>query len=570
MIFGRSKGVVGLDIGSATVKLVELKERKGGQFTLQRIGVEPLSPEAIVDGSIMDSSLVVDAIQKLNDQTGVKNASYATSVSGHSVIIKKIELPAMEPEELAESIQWEAEQHIPFDINDVRLDYVTLSDSDPGLENMEVLLVAVKREKVNDYVSVISQSGKSPNLVDVDAFAIQNAYQLNYDVDPLKVVALINMGAGVTSINVIARGQSVFWRDISFGGNQFTEALQREFNLSFDQAELLKRGESVGSYSANDARKVLDAISAEMANEIQKTFDFFGATSSEGPVDELMLSGGCSLTPNLQEVLRERFGVPTELLNPFRKIQFKDSDFSREWLESIAPMLAVSVGLAVRKVGDDESVDGLIHINLLSEGRRPVVARKTRPKINIGDQDPSLYFLAGGLAIGLAVSGGWWTIKNSKIKAVDADIRVAQREVDELRPILKEVNDFKAKQRELERKIKVINDLTLKQEGPVHIMDRVSRALPDLVWLRTMNFRGRDVDLVGTAFNTNAIASFIENLDKVPEFREPDTKDITRGRGGGAYNFRISFRFDQRAAPKKEDPAAAGTAPAAAAASAAP
>jgi len=352
VLLSRAKGVVGLDIGSATVKLVELKERKGGQYQLVRIGVEPLSPEAIVDGSIMDSSLVVDAIQKLNDQTGVKNSNYATSVSGHSVIIKKIELPAMEADELAESIQWEAEQHIPFDINDVRLDYVTLSEEEPGQENMEVLLVAVKREKVNDYVSVISQSGKSPVVVDVDAFAIQNSYELNYELDPLKVVALINMGAGVTNINIVARGQSVFWRDLSFGGNQFTEALQREFNLSFDQAELLKRGESVGSYTANDARKVLDGVSAEMANEIQKTFDFFGATSSEGPVDELVLSGGCALTPNLQEVLRERFGVPTEPLNPFRQVQFKESDFNRDWLESIAPMLAVAVGLAIRRPGD--------------------------------------------------------------------------------------------------------------------------------------------------------------------------------------------------------------------------
>ena len=352
MFFNRSKGVVGLDIGSATIKLVELKEKKGGQFILQRIGVEPLSPEAIVDGSIMDSSLVVDAIQKLNEQTGVKNASYATSVSGHSVIIKKIDLPSMEPDELAESIQWEAEQHIPFDINDVRLDYVTLGEGEIGSETMEVLLVAVKREKVNDYVSVISQSGKSPTIVDVDAFAIQNAYELNYELDPLKNVALINMGAGVSNINIIARGQSVFWRDISFGGNQFTESLQREFNLSFDQAESLKRGESVGSYTEGDARKVLDQVSAEMANEIQKTFDFFGATSSEGPVDELVLSGGCALTPNLQEVLRERFGVPTELLNPFRKVQFKESDFNGDWLQSIAPMLAVSVGLAIRKPGD--------------------------------------------------------------------------------------------------------------------------------------------------------------------------------------------------------------------------
>jgi len=352
VLFSKPKGVVGLDIGSSAVKLVELRERKAGEYSLQRVGVEPLSPEAIVDGSIMDSSLVVDAIHKLNDHTGVKGTTYATSLSGHSVIIKKIQLPAVPAEELAESIQWEAEQYIPFDINDVRLDYVVLSEGEPGRDNMEVLLVAVKRDKVNDYVSVISQTGKTAVLVDVDAFAVQNAYEVNYDLDPLKVVALVNMGASVTNINILARGATVFWRDISFGGNQFSEALQREHNLSFEQAEKLKRGETVDRYSAADARSVLDAVSAEMAAEIQKTFDFFAATSSEGPVDELVLSGGCALTPNLEQVLRERFGVPTELMNPLRRIHYKESDFNAEWLKSQAPTLAVAVGLAVRKAGD--------------------------------------------------------------------------------------------------------------------------------------------------------------------------------------------------------------------------
>ena len=317
-----------------------------------RLGVEGLSPEAIVDGSIMDSSLVVDAIHKLNEDTRVKTAGFATSLSGHSVIIKKIQLPAMAPEELDESIQWEAEQYIPFDINDVRLDYVVLSDGDPGRDNMEVLLVAVKSDKVNDYTSVISQAGKSPVLVDVDAFAVQNAYEANYDIDPIKTVALINMGAGVTNINVLARGTTVFWRDISFGGNQFTEALQREFNLSYEQAEALKRGQSVDRYSPADARPILDAVSGEMADEIRKTFDFFSATSAEGPVDELVLCGGCALTPNLQETLRERFDAPAELLDPLRRIHWRESDFSSEWLASIAPTLAVAVGLAIRRVGD--------------------------------------------------------------------------------------------------------------------------------------------------------------------------------------------------------------------------
>ena len=282
MFFSRAKGVVGLDIGSSAVKLVELKEKKAGEFHLQRLGLESLSPEAIVDGSIMDSSLVVDAIHKLNQESKVKNDSYATSLSGHSVIIKKIQLPAMSEEELAESIQWEAEQYIPFDINDVRLDYMVLADGDGGRDSMEVLLVAVKRDKVNDYVSVISQTGKTPTIVDVDAFAVQNAYEASYDLDPHKVVALINMGASVTTINILARGQHVFTRDITMGGNHFTESLQREFNLSFQQAETLKRGEPVDRYTAADARGVLETVSAEMASELRKTFDFFSATSSGG------------------------------------------------------------------------------------------------------------------------------------------------------------------------------------------------------------------------------------------------------------------------------------------------
>jgi type IV pilus assembly protein PilM len=350
MLLKRSKGLVGLDLGSAAVKLVELRERKG-EYHLERLGVEPLSPEAIVDGSIMDSSLVVDAIHRLNDQTRVKATSYATSLSGHSVIIKKIQVPAMGEDELAESIQWEAEQYIPFDINDVRLDYVVLGDGGDR-DTMEVLLVAVKRDKVNDYTSVISQTGKTPALVDVDAFAIQNAYEANYDLDPLKSVALVNMGAAVTNINVIARGNTVFWRDISFGGNQFTEALQRELNLSFEQAEALKRGEAQGRFSAADVRQVLDDVSAEMAGEIRKTFDFYTTTTAEGSVDELVLSGGCALTPGLEQVLRDRFQVPVERMNPLRRVRYRESEFDSTWLQSIAPMLAVAVGLAVRRVGD--------------------------------------------------------------------------------------------------------------------------------------------------------------------------------------------------------------------------
>src|SRR5256886_11340404 len=180
------------------------------------MGLERLSPEAIVDGSIMDSSLVVETIGRLNSEKAVKNSNYATSLSGHSVIIKKITLPAMSAEELAESIQWEAEQYIPFDINDVNLDYVPLTTPGTG-DNIDVILVAVKKEKINDYTSVISQTGKVPVLVDVDAFPLQNASEMNYEIEEGKVHALVDVGASVTNVNVLNGSTSQVWRDITFG-----------------------------------------------------------------------------------------------------------------------------------------------------------------------------------------------------------------------------------------------------------------------------------------------------------------------------------------------------------------
>jgi type IV pilus assembly protein PilM len=350
VFFSKSKNVVGLDIGSSAIKLVELKEKKGGTYELVKLGIERLSPEAIVDGSIMDSSMVVETISKLNSEKGVKNSNYATSLSGHSVIIKKISLPAMSPEELAESIQWEAEQYIPFDINDVNLDYVPLNTGTG--DNVEVILVAVKKEKINDYTSVISQTGKIPVMVDVDAFALQNAYELNSDGDENKVVALVNIGASVTNVNVLSSGNSMFWRDITFGGNQYTDAIQRELSLSFEQAEELKRGHAVGDYTIQQVIPILNSVSEDFAGELRKTLDFFTATSGADRVDEIVLAGGGSGVLNLDAILRDKFGIPVTILDPFRRITVDESEFNPEELAEIAPSMAVAVGLAMRKLGD--------------------------------------------------------------------------------------------------------------------------------------------------------------------------------------------------------------------------
>lgn len=349
-MFGkRKKQVVGCDVGSSAIKIVELKPLKNDEFQLVHAAVAELSPEAIVDGAIMDSSLVVEALTGLISQNGIKNTKFGGSLSGHSVIIKKIQLPSMTEAELAESIQWEAEQYIPFDINDVNLDYVVL-ETGTG-DTMDVLLVAVKRDRINDYTSVIVQAGKEPVLVDVDVFAIQNAFESNYS-SRGETVALVNVGASVMNINVLHDGNSVFWRDVAFGGNLYTEAIQREFNLPREDAEKLKLGEEVGQVTRQQVDSVLGAASEDLAAELQKTIDFFIATSSVDRLDRVMLSGGGALVANLESILQERFQVNVELLNPFRNIRYNESDFDPDWINSNAPAMAVAVGLAIRTVGD--------------------------------------------------------------------------------------------------------------------------------------------------------------------------------------------------------------------------
>jgi len=351
LLFRKSKNLVGLDIGSSAVKLVELKDAKGGGYRLVKSGLETLSPEAIVDGAIMDASLVVDTVNRLVSTANVRNPDFGTSLSGHSVIVKKISLPAMSPEELSESIRWEAEQYVPFDINDVNLDYVVL-ESGAG-DSMDVLLVAVKKDKIGDYTSVISQAGRNPVLVDVDAFALQNAFEANYPVEAGHIVALVNVGASVTNVNILSGSNTIFWRDISFGGNQYTDAIQKQLSLSFDQAESLKKGERAGDHSVSEIFPILRSVTDDLAQELQKTFDFFLATTSTQRIDRLLLSGGSSRVVNFDTQLKERFGMPVEVMNPFRQIDITSTSLSAEWLIENAPSLAVAVGLAVRHVGDE-------------------------------------------------------------------------------------------------------------------------------------------------------------------------------------------------------------------------
>jgi type IV pilus assembly protein PilM len=349
---GKSKSVVGLDIGSSAVKAVELKP-SGKGYKVTALGAQPVPPDSIVDGAIMDAVAVADAIRTLFRAPAFKSKEVVASLSGSAVIVKKISLPVMTDAELAESIAWEAEQYIPFDIQDVNLDYQIIDRGNGDSKGqMDVLLVAAKKEKIADYTGVIAQSGLNAVVVDVDAFALQNAFEVNYGVEAGTVVVLLNAGASAINVNILSGDQSLFTRDITTGGAAYTEAVQKELNLPFEAAEQLKRGHDADGVRFADARPVLHAMTENVLLEIQKTFDFFKATAASDRIDRIYLSGGASQVDGFAAAVAERFGSPVDFFDPFRTIAFEPHKLGVADAHAVAPTAAVAVGLALRKAGD--------------------------------------------------------------------------------------------------------------------------------------------------------------------------------------------------------------------------
>ncbi len=350
MVWGKKKNVIGLDIGSSSIKLVELREGKNG-FRLQNLAVSSLAPEAIVDGALMDSVTIIDTIKDLVSSV-TKTRDVVTSVSGHSVIVKKITLPFMTETELGESIQWEAERHIPFDINDVNIDFQILGYGSDNPDMMDVILVAAKKDIIRDYESVIQEAGLNPVVVDIDAFALENMLGINYDIEKDEIVAIANVGASVTNINILKNTTSAFTRDVFKGGNQITEEIQRQLHVDYEEAEKVKMGDKGDSKTQGVVQEVLKTASESLAMEIGNSLDFFQSTSTYQKISKLYLSGGGSKIKDFDVILQQQIGIPVEIANPFRKIEYSEKSFDLEYLRDIGPVMAVGVGLASRKVGE--------------------------------------------------------------------------------------------------------------------------------------------------------------------------------------------------------------------------
>ena len=346
-----AKNCIGLDIGSSAIKLVQVKASKGGN-QLVNFGIEPVPPQSIVDGSVMNASAIAESITSLFAQLKIRQKDVAIAIAGHSVIIKKISVPVMSRDELDEQIHWEAEHHIPFAKDDVEIDHQIL-DSQASNNQMDVLLVAAKKEVVSDYAEAAREASLNPVVVDVAAFTLQNCFELNYGMQ-METVALLNVGASISTLNIVSGGNSDFTRDVTIGGDTFTEEIQKQLGIGYEEAEAFKCGGTAGDeVIPREVDDILQQQSETIAGEFQRSFDFYLATTAEGQIDRLFLSGGSARVPALAQAIENRSRIPVEMLDPFRSIRVDEDTFDMDYVRAQAPMAAVATGLALRAEADN-------------------------------------------------------------------------------------------------------------------------------------------------------------------------------------------------------------------------
>src|SRR5216110_574733 len=321
--FRKGADIFGLDIGSSSVKALQLREA-GGSYRLTALGTASLPPEAIADGSIKDAPTVIEAIRSSVSKAGIKARESAIAICGRELIIKKVQIPEVPAKEVHDVVQLEAEHHIPFAIDEVFLDYHTIGRQG-GV--MDVILVAVKKSKVLEYVSVVSEAGFEPAIVDVDGFALANQFELNFLEERGEAVALIDIGASTMKTNVVRGGATIFARDIPFGGNNYTQAIAQQLKIPFEQAEAAKLGRDVG-VRWEAVVPALEAVSRDLSMEVQRTFDYFASTAESERIARIVLSGGCARLAGIDEFLSSSWGVPVEIARPLAHVEYEGTEFT--------------------------------------------------------------------------------------------------------------------------------------------------------------------------------------------------------------------------------------------------
>jgi type IV pilus assembly protein PilM len=340
------KNLVGVDIGASSIKVVQLKESRK-KLQVIRWGWAPLPPQTIIDGHVMNASVVTEALTRIFHDGKISQKDVAIGVYGQSVIVRKITVPMMTPAELDEQIHWEAEQHIPFDIKLMSVDYEVLRRR-PEAGQMDLLLVAAKKDEINDYAAILREAKLKPVIVDINAFTIQNIFEHQYGLPSDGSIALLNLGAAVSSLNIVAKGVSAFTREITNAGNSITEEIRKALSCSYEQAEAYKHGGGPAEIVPQEVTQIINQACQALAGEIQRSLDFYLATSGEQEIGRIFVSGGSAYLAPLVQAIERRARVPVQLFDPMVNFAVDPKYVDEPQLRAIAAQMVVALGLSLR------------------------------------------------------------------------------------------------------------------------------------------------------------------------------------------------------------------------------
>jgi type IV pilus assembly protein PilM len=351
MLFTKKNRLVGLDIGSRAIKAAEIGGlKKGDKLTLKRFGIIDIPRGAIEEGSIKKPEEIADSLKRLFETYDIREHNVAVSIGGYSVIVKKISVQSMTEEQLHETIQFEAEQYIPFDINDVNLDFQILGENEKT-HRMNVLLVAAKKEMIDSYVSLLEMANLNPCVIDVDAFALQNIFEINYKTQN-ENVALIDIGANKTSLNILKGEDSVFMRDVSLGCDQINQKIVNLIDCTHDEAEQLKFSKDTDRISPEDLSEIVTTVVTDWCTEIQRALEFFYSTYPDDQIKTILLSGGGGNIKQFRQLLAGETTAKVETIDPFKAFYLDKNKFDSSYIRQVAPQAAICMGLATRRVDD--------------------------------------------------------------------------------------------------------------------------------------------------------------------------------------------------------------------------
>lgn len=350
-MFFSNKKLIGLDVGTSTIKLAELEVSRSGT-KLVSFGLTPTPPGAVVGGEVMDSQGISDAIRHMLGEVKTKRRHVSTGLWGTAVIVKKITIPRMDESLVSEQIRWEAEQYIPFDVNEVNLEYKVLERVNQSAETMDIILIAARQENVFRFAEIVETSGLVCSVLDVGGFALANCFERNYGVLDGQVVSLLNIGASVITFVVFENGEIVFCRDVPVGGSTYNTEIQKAMGVSLEESEALKLGFSSGQPGPEELGRIIQSTHEILCDEVQSSLDFFRNTSSSGAISQCFVTGGGSRTAGLIDSLSRYMGVRVDVFDPFINISYNERVFSPQYVAQIRDFAAVAMGLGMREIGD--------------------------------------------------------------------------------------------------------------------------------------------------------------------------------------------------------------------------